>query len=498
MAIRVLDVRKTADAHEQYHPIVIVGCGFGGIAMAIALKNEGINDFRIFERAADVGGVWRDNSYPGAACDVVSRLYSFSFEQGYPWSSPFAPRAEIFDYIKQCAAKYDVLRHVQFNTEVTSARFEDKAAIWHVRAHTGESFATQILISAVGLFKEPNIPAIPGRENFKGVQFHSARWRHDFDCAGKSVAVIGNGASAVQFVPEIAQEARKLLLFERTPQYVMPKRAFPGTSRLDAWLGKKRWLRSIARLKVYLTFESLPLRRQLFPMARLKGEAAYRAILTSKVRDPVLRKKLTPDYSLGCKRLLGSDLWLTTLLRPNVDVIDTPIARITSSGVETIDDAVHTVDAIVFGTGFRTTEHLVPIQITGLGGKDLGTEWSRGAEAYFGITVSGFPNFFMLYGPNTNTPTSVIFMLEREARYIVRCLRKLRSEQARYMNVRIDAQRRFNAEIQDRLSRSVAAMDSCHTYFKNEFGKLTVSWPGFATEYSWRTRRVRTKDYEFC
>jgi cation diffusion facilitator CzcD-associated flavoprotein CzcO len=497
MNMHVQAATGTAAAQGTYHQIVIIGCGFGGIATAIALKNDGIRDFKILERAADVGGTWRDNSYPGAACDVVSRLYSFSFEQDYPWSSPFAPQPEILDYIKKCVAKHDLLSHVQFNTEVTGASFDEPAGLWHIRTQTGESFVTPILISAVGLFKEPNIPNIPGREDFGGVQFHSARWRHDFDLTGKTVAVIGNGASAVQFVPQIAQKVAKLQLFQRTPQYVMPKAAFPGTSSWDTWLGQKRWLRPIARFKVFLMFERFLLRRVLFPKARLKAEAAYRNILASKVKDPALRKKLTPDYPIGCKRLLVSDLWLDALVRPNVAVIDTPITRITRDGVETADGSPHKVDAIIFGTGFRTTDHLAPMQITGLAGKDLNHEWRMGAEAYLGITVSGFPNFFMLYGPNTNAASSIIFMLEIQARYIVRCIRKLQNNRARYMNVRADPQRRFNEEAQARLSRTVPAMAGCHTYFKNEFGRLTTNWPGYASEYRWRTRDVRTSDYDF-
>jgi cation diffusion facilitator CzcD-associated flavoprotein CzcO len=479
-------------------PVLIIGCGFGGIAMAIALKNDGINDFRILERASDVGGVWRDNSYPGAACDVVSRLYSFSFDhESYAWSTAFAPQGEILDYIHKCVAKYDIRRHVQFNTLVISASFDERSGQWTVRTEAGQIFVTPILISATGLFNRLNIPDIPGRDEFKGVQFHSARWNHDFDLAGRTVAVIGNGASAVQFVPKIAEKVKRLYLFQRTPQYVMARTFFPGTSEWDAWLQKHPWLRWLARLKIYLTFERIIFRRFWFPHMRLQAEAGYYRMLEAKVKEPELRRKLTPNYPLGCKRVLVSDVWLDTMVRPNVEVVTAPIERIMADGVQTGDAQLRQVDAIIFGTGFRVHDYLAPMRVTGLGGKDLNEMWREGAEAYLGIAVTGFPNFFMLYGPNTNAVTSIIFMLECQARYIVNCIRKRENNRAHYMNVRADAQRRFIADVRQRLSRTVPAMAGCLTYFKNEYGVIDTNWPGYTTEYGWRTRHVRTSDYEF-
>ncbi len=478
-------------------PIVIIGAGFGGIAMAMALRRAGDDNFVILERAADVGGVWRDNAYPGAACDVVSRIYSFSRDQDYEWSTTFAPQPEILDYIHRVVDRHGVRVHIRCNTEVVQARFDEEAAIWRIETTAGACIETPVLISAVGLFNRIKIPDFPGRDSFRGVQFHSARWRHDFDLAGKTVAVIGNGASAVQFVPKIAPVVKQLYLFQRTPQYVLPKSIFPGTGEWDDWLQRRRWLRGLARLKIFLAFEKFVWRRKWRPQARLKGEAGFRAMLAAKIADPALRAKLTPNYPIGCKRQLVSNEWFDTLLRPNVAVIDTPIASLYETGLRTKDGALRAVEAIVYGTGFTPTDYLQPMRITGLDGRDLNAAWREGAEAYLGITVTGFPNFFMLYGPNTNAITSIIYMLECQARYIVKCIRALRARRAAYMNVRAGSQARFIAEVQRRTRDTVQAMTICVTYFKNEFGRITTNWPGYAFEYRWRTRTVHPRDYDF-
>ena len=354
--------------HQQNIPIVIIGCGFGGMALAIELKKAGMNDFVMLERADDVGGVWRDNTYPGAACDVVSRFYSFSGDQDYEWSTAFAPQSEIWDYAQKVVARHGIRPHVRFNTEVVQAAFDDKSGNWTVETADGARLTTPILVSAVGLFNHANMPDIAGRDDFRGVSFHSLKWNHDFALNGKTVAVIGCGASAVQFIPKIAPQVEKLFLYQRSPQYVMPKSIFPGTSRWDTWLQKRRWLRGVARLKIYLMFERFILRRRLFPKLRLKGEADFRALLERKVKDLELRKKLTPNYPMGCKRQLVSDVWYDALTRPNVEVIDAPMARIDGTGIVTSDGIHRKVDAIIYGTGFTPTAYLTPMHIKGLGG----------------------------------------------------------------------------------------------------------------------------------
>ena len=479
-------------------PVLIIGCGFGGIALAIALKQAGLNAFIILERASDVGGVWRDNSYPGAACDVVSRLYSFSYDQEYAWSTAFAPRDEIFDYIQRCVGRYGIRDHVRFGREVATAAFDPQAGSWTVVTVGGERFVAPVLISAVGLFNNPNVPHIAGRDQFKGVQFHSARWDHACKLAGKRVAVIGTGASAVQFVPKIAREVAQLYLFQRSPQYVMPKSIFPGTGKWDQWLGKHPSLRGLARLKIFFMFERFIWRRRWRPQLRLRAEAAFRKMLEAKVKDPVLRAKLTPNYPMGCKRQLVSDVWYDALVQPNVEVVDTAIERIEPDGVRTRDGQVRHVDAIIYGTGFTPTAFLTPMRITGLGGRDLNEAWREGAEAYLGLTVTGFPNFFMMYGPNTNAVSSIIYMLECQARYIVSAIRTLNRRGARFMNVHADRQRRFNEEAQARLATTIPARPDCFTYFKQPNGRITTQWPGYALEYRIRTHAVRTGDYEFA
>lgn len=497
MNVHVQEAPARAATRTTEVPVLIIGSGFGGIATAIALKNAGMGEFTILERASDVGGVWRDNSYPGAACDVVSRFYSFSFEQGYRWSSQFAQRDEIWEYTLGVVEKYGIRQHITFNTEVTDTAFDEQAGRWNVETKSGDRYVTPILISAVGLFNRANLPNIPGRENFKGESFHSSRWNHDYDLTGKTVAVIGNGASCVQFLPKIAPKAGKLSLFQRSPQYVMPKAIFPGNRPFDLWLNHHPWLHWLARFRVFLQFERFIFRRLWNPNARFVGEAAFRKQLEEKVKDPVLREKLTPKYPMGCKRQLVSNEWYDAMVRPNVELVTDPIARILPDGIETHDGIVRKFDAIIYGTGFTPTDFLTPMRLKGLGGRDLNDAWKHGAEAYLGITVTGFPNFFMLYGPNTNAPSSIIFMLECQARYIVDAIRKLSLRKAKYMNVKPDVQSAFNAKSQDRLSKTIAARADCNTYFKTAEGRITTNWAGFATEYRWLTQYVRPGEYEW-
>jgi cation diffusion facilitator CzcD-associated flavoprotein CzcO len=478
-------------------PVVIIGCGFGGMAMAIQLKKNGMNDFVILERASDIGGVWRDNSYPGAACDVVSRFYSFSFDRDRTWSQAFAPQDEIWQYQLEVVERFGIRPHVRFNTEVTNAAFNQATGLWTVETSDGHTITTPALISAVGLFNTANIPEIPGRDTFKGMSFHSSAWNHDYDLSGKTVGVVGNGASGVQFIPKIAAKVGTLNLFQRSPQYVMPKKIFPGAGEWDLWLQKQPGLRWLARFKIYLMFERFIWRRRWKPHLRLAGEAAFKKLLEDKVKDPELRRKLTPNYPMGCKRQLVSDVFYDAMVRPNVDVIDTPIERIVEDGIVTRDGTRRKLDAIIYGTGFKPTAYLTPMKIRGLGGRDLNEAWRDGAEAYLGVMVSGFPNFFMLYGPNTNAPSSIIFMLECQARYIASALKTLARKRARYMNVRADVQKEFNVQAQAQLATTVPARADCFTYFKIENGKITTNWPGYATEYKWRTRAVRPGDYEF-
>jgi len=463
--------------------IVICGAGFGGIGLAILLKRAGFHAITLLERAADIGGVWRDNTYPGAACDVPAALYSYSFEPRYPWSGPYPPQAEILGYLKHCVAKYGIAPHIEFNAEVARAAFDAPAGRWRIETRDGGRLEADVFVSAVGLFNKPIVPDLPGRADFRGPQFHSARWDRACPLDGKTVAVIGTGASAIQFVPTIAPNVKQLYVFQRSTQYVVPK-AMAARFRNPC----------LERLRVYFNFErGIP--RRGSERLTAKAENGWRAYLAKVVPDPELRRKLTPAYPLGCKRVLISNDWYPALQRPNVELIDAAVDAILPHGVHARDGSVREVDAIIYGTGFAPTEYLTPMAIAGLDGRELNAAWREGAEAYLGITVSGFPNFFMMYGPNTNVAGSIVYMLESQARYIVRAVRTIARKRVR-LNVRADAQSRFNAELQRRLSKTVLVHHTCHSYFRTASGKVTTNWPGFMFEYRRRTSRVRLRDYE--
>ena len=473
--------------------IAIAGAGFGGIALAVALKRAGIESFTIYERAAEVGGVWRDNAYPGAACDVPSLLYSFSFAQDYAWSASFAPQAEILDYLRRCVVRFGLASHIRFNVEISNATFDAQACDWHLETAPGERIDADVFVSAVGLFNRPALPDIPGRDDFAGEQFHSARWPSGYDLSGKRVAVVGTGASAIQIVPAIAPLVARLHVFQRSPHHILP-RADPGVIGAGSW--REKLTRRLKRLRIFLQFENA-VRRRGSPRLTRKGEQAFRVYLESQVVDPALRARLTPRFPLGCKRVLQSNDWYTALQRPNVELVDTPIESIGRDFIRTRDGRSRAVDAIIYSTGFTPTDYLVPMRVTGRDGRELKDAWRTGAEAYLGITVSGFPNFFMLYGPNTNAVGSIIHMLESQADYIVRAILALRRRGADFMDVRAAAQRHYNEAVQRRIGQTVLVDPSCHSYFRTPSGKVTTQWPGFMSEYRRRTRSVRLDDYDF-
>lgn len=474
--------------------IAIIGSGFGGIGLAIRLKKAGVEDFTIYERAESIGGVWRDNTYPGAACDVPSRMYSYSFEADYPWSDRFGGQVEILKYLKYCVEKYGIGPHIRFGQDIRAAAFDERASTWRLETGAGETIEAAICVSAVGLFNQPRMPDIPGVDQFEGPQFHSSRWDHDCKLEGRTVAVIGTGASAIQFVPEIAPRADRLLIFQKSSQYVMPRDVRPVTDRQGALA---RLMHRLDRFGIYAEAEKRS-RRRGSPKQTAQGQAAFLERLEREIPDAELRRKLTPSYPLGCKRVLQSNDWYPALQRPNVELIDTAVTEVTATGVRTGDGKERAADVIVYGTGFTPTRYLTPMKVTGLGGADLNAAWRDGAEAYLGITVADFPNLFMMYGPNTNIAGSIIFMLECQARYIVSAARCLERGGTRWMTVRNSVQQRFNDRIQARLGRTVLVDDTCHSYFQDPSGKITTQWPGFMLEYRNRTRRIRRADYDFA
>jgi cation diffusion facilitator CzcD-associated flavoprotein CzcO len=378
--------------------VVIVGAGFGGIGLGIRLKAAGIESFTILEKAGGVGGVWRDNSYPGLTCDVPSHLYQFSFEPNFDWSRRFPLRDEILDYLERCADRYGLRDHIRLATEVASADFDEGRARWRVRLVGGEELSADFLVTATGQLSRPSFPHIPGLDGFEGELFHSARWNHDYDLRGKTVAAIGTGASAVQYVPEIVPLVERLHLFQRTPGWVIPKPDRPYRPRERALFRRFPQIVRLSRALAYVRLELITLgftraRWLVKPM-----EVGYKRRLREEVPDPEKQAKLVPDYRMGCKRVLISNDYLAALARDEVEIVTERVAGVTGTGVLTDDGRERVVDAIVLGTGFQANDFLAPMAIRGRGGLDLDEAWRDGAEAYLGLAVAGFPNMFMLYG----------------------------------------------------------------------------------------------------
>ncbi|MFM0207842.1 alpha/beta hydrolase fold domain-containing protein [Paraburkholderia sediminicola] len=477
---------------------IIVGTGFGGIGMGVALRKHGIEDFVILEKASDVGGVWRDNSYPGAACDVPSHLYSFSFEPNPDWSRAFAPQAEIYGYLRHCARKYDLLRHIRFGSEVRQASYDESRSVWVVTLTNGASLEASLFISATGQLSRPALPRIPGMQDFKGRAFHSATWDHDYDLRGKRIAVIGTGASAIQFVPVIAQAVSELKLFQRSPAYILPRpdRAYAGWEK--SLFRRMPWTAKLHRAAIYVRYESRAIAFTRFKaLMKLAVGVPFRRMLSKQVRDPALRARLVPDYPIGCKRVLLSTEYLSTMDRENVEVVTEGIRSVTANGVETTDGKVHPVDAIIYGTGFAATEFLSPMRIFGRAGTELNSAWRQGAQAYLGLTVPGFPNFFMLYGPNTNLGhNSIVFMLESQIAHVMRCLKLIRRTRSTSIEVNEDRYRRYNVGVQQRLAGSV--WNGCKSWYVDATGHNSTNWPGFTVSYRWLTRRSGLHAYSLA
>lgn len=475
--------------------VLIIGAGFAGLGLAMRLRQQGIDDFLILEKAAETGGTWRDNHYPGAACDVPSHLYSFSFEPKTDWSRRFAPQAEIFAYVQQCVAKYQLQPRIRCNSEVDEAWFDEPAALWRVQTRDGARFSARALVSACGQLNRPAYPALPGIEGFAGEAFHSARWRHDVDLRGKRVAVIGTGASAIQFVPQIVPQVAQLTLFQRSAAYVLPKpdRVY---SRFElALMQRWPWTQKLDRALQYLYHEARGVAFFILPGLMKRYRGTFLRHLRQQIADPALRERLTPDYPLGCKRILISNDYYPALAQPQVAVVDTAIREVGAHGVITADGREHPADVLIYGTGFAASDFLAPMHIRGLGGVELNQAWQEGAEAYKGISVNGFPNLFLLYGPNTNLGhNSIIYMLESQYPYVLAGLQQL-ARGVRYLDVRAPVQQAWNRQVQHDIQRSVWEQ-GCSSWYKNAAGKHTNNWSGFTFSYRQHTRQPDWSDYD--
>ncbi|UGT39833.1 NAD(P)/FAD-dependent oxidoreductase [Nocardia yamanashiensis] len=474
--------------------IIIIGAGFGGIGMAIELRRNGFHEFTILERAADLGGVWRENTYPGAACDVPSPLYSFAKEPKPKWRQRYSEREDIHAYMRGVAQRHGLGERIVFGAEVTEAEFDEGGGQWTVRTADGVTRTADVLISAVGQLSRPAMPAIPGVESFAGQSFHSARWDHEVKLAGKRVACIGTGASAIQYVPVIQPEVERLTLFQRTAAWVLPKFDTDYKPVHQRVLIQVPGMPVAERFSWWAIGEFVALGLVEFPgIVRAVARIAERH-LEEQVPDPVLRAKLTPDYPIGCKRGLFSNDYYPAVAEPNVTVETTPISEIVPEGVKTADGVVHAADVIVYGTGFKGTEFLWPMKIRGRGGVHLGDVWDGGAHAYLGITVPEFPNLFLVYGPNTNLGVgSIIYMIESQARYIRQAVQLLAERPGHCLEVRPEVEREFNDALQQRLSRT--PWNFCTSWYRTASGRITNNWPGTTRSYRRQARKVRLSDY---
>ena len=478
--------------------IAIVGAGFSGLGAAIALSNEGYgDDLIILERRSDVGGTWHDNSYPGCRCDVPSNLYSFSFAPNPQWSETFSGQPEIERYLQATARRFGVLEKIAFGAELESASWDVDRAVWRIETSRG-SLTADFVVSGSGLLSEPFEPDLPGAPSFAGTTFHSAQWDHSHDLTGRRVAVIGTGASTIQFLPTVQRSAGHLTLFQRTPPWVFPHRNRP-TRRLErAAYTLVPWTQRFSRARNYWVGEFLLGRMLIRNSATLQRlERLAKGFLARQVADPALRAVLTPTYTPGCKRLLQSNDYYPALQRPNVMVITEKIIEIQPRGVVTADGVLHEVDTIIYGTGFAVTANPMAEQVRGLDGRTLREHWAAtGMQAYCGTTVPGFPNYFTMAGPNTGIGhTSLVVMIEAQIGHVVGALRALRAQGAGVVDLRPEVMARWTSEVQAKAALTVWNSGGCSSWYLDEAGRNTTLWPDYTFRFVRRTRQFDPEDY---
>lgn len=491
--------RSPCPSHPEVPRVLILGAGFAGLCMAIRLRQAGYTEFEILERAPDLGGTWRQNTYPGAACDIPSHLYSFSFAPDPDWSETHPRQPEILASMERLAAAYRLAPRIHLGTEARQATWDPGRSCWRVTSADGRDFEAEVLVVATGMLSRPAPPDLPGLESFSGPVLHSARWDHGVDLAGRRVGVVGTGASAVQLVPALAGHARHLTVFQRTPSWVLPNHHRPygdGERRAFRSLPGWRWL---YRTWLYWRQEWLAPGFLRYPWLLAPIEWKARRHLETAIRDPELRRALTPDYRAGCKRILFSDGFYQVLVRPDVELIPEAVAEVAPEGVVTAGGRRVPLDALVLCTGFRGTDLLSPLEVRGRQGRDLGELWSTRPSAYMGMAVAGFPNMFWLFGPNTGLGhNSILFMLECQSLYVLECLRQLERRGRRSMEVRPEAQAAFQAELEARMPGTVWALGGCRSWYQDARGWIPTLWPGSTVEYWRRTLRPDLEAYRFA
>ncbi len=481
--------------HDDPLAVLVVGAGFGGIGATARLRQDGITDVVVVEKGHDVGGVWRDNTYPGAACDVKSHLYSFSFAPN-DWSRTYAPQAEILAYLQRVADEQGVTPHCRFGREVATADWREQTGTWEVVTTDGEVYACRVLVSGVGQLSLPAWPDLPGLADFAGPTMHSARWDHDLELDDRKVAVIGTGASSIQLVPGIVDRVAQMTVFQRSAPWILPKGDRPYRDLERRLFDRVPGARRLHRQWIFWTNELrvLAFNKQDSWLGRA-SERLGRWHIDRQIDDPDLREAVVPDDPIGCKRVLVSNDWYPALDRDHVDVETSPIGRVVADGIVTADGRLVEADVLVLGTGFRSTEFLAPMQVTGRGGLTLDAAWKEGAEAYLGMTVPGFPNLFLLYGPNTNLGhNSIIVMIEAQLQYLRGAVGNVLATPGLDVDVRPEVAHAYNARVQDEISDSVWNA-GCESWYKDASGRVTNNWPGAAYRYRRATRRFEVDQY---
>jgi len=495
-------IEPTTENAAQKPPVrtraLIIGTGFSGLGMGIALQRQGV-EFLILEKADDIGGTWRDNTYPGCACDIPSHLYSFSFEPKADWKNLFSYQEEIQDYLQGVTDKYGLRRFIVFNSLVNRAHWDDDEFRWHVFTADGREYVAQFLISCAGALHLPSIPDFDGRDQFAGPAFHSAEWDHGVDLTGKRVAVIGTGASAIQIVPEIVGTVAELLLYQRTPPWVVPRTNDELPAGLRRALENIPGLRLAFRGGIYGLQEALAVSMTKRPWLLKAGELLGKWNIRRSVKDRELRRKLTPRYQIGCKRILNSSTYYDAVADPKTKLITEGIARITRDGIVTVDGVEHKVDVIVYATGFHVSDSFRYVEIKGLNGEDLGDRWNReGPIAHRGTSVADVPNVFFLLGPNTGLGhNSMVYMIESQIHYVVEAVKAVDKAGAEALAPTRAAQDAFNDGLQERLGHSVWNTGGCASWYLDEHGNNRVLWGGYTWEYRLATRKLEPAEYRF-
>ncbi|WHZ11633.1 MAG: Cyclohexanone monooxygenase [Burkholderiaceae bacterium] len=476
--------------------VVIIGSGYAGLCVAIKLRQAGMRDFVLLEQADAIGGTWRDNGYPGAACDIPSHLYSFSFEPNPNWSRLYPTQPELRAYVEHCVDKYGLRPHIRCSQRVTALRFDEQDSVWRVQTSDGGELRSRVVVSATGGLSRPALPGIPGLDTFAGALFHSARWNHAYDLTDKRVAVIGTGASAIQFVPQIAPRVRALTLFQRTPAWILPKPDRPLSDAERARFARQPWRQRLARTLIYWTLEARAILFTRWPALLRRVQPQVLRFVARHVPDAALRAKLTPRYTMGCKRILLSNDFYPALALPQVRLETTPIIGVDAGGIHTADGAHHAADAIIFGTGFQVADAGTPFPVFGRGGIEMNRVWAGGSQAYLGSTVAGFPNLFLMTGPNTGLAhNSMIFMIEAQTRYVVDAILGMAARGLRSFDLHPEVQRRFNEWLQRRMAPTVWATGGCRSWYLTRDGRNVTLWPGFTFDYRRRTRRFDWHSY---